>query len=165
MFIVEDLLSLFHSGLHSRESAADILSLNQLTAAQGLLLTPMMASSLIKARDKALIAAGRLEMYGGVMKKLILAFCDSPFFDLSLAEETFCELIETFYLLKSETFDMLSDDALVHAMRELFDTCHGCIQTLKDAAFDQLIRRAHGVELEKEEGGQADEDKNGSIDA
>ena len=166
MGAVEELLSLFHGGLHSRESAMDILSLNHITVERGLVLTPMTATSLIKARDKALVAAGRLEMYGGVMKKLIRAFYDSPYFDIGLAEETFCELIETFYLLKSETFDTLSDDSLVHVMRELFDNpCHGCMQALYDAAFDQLIRRTHGAEVEKEEGEQADEDNEGSNDA
>lgn len=155
---MEKLLSLIHSEMHSRESAMDILSLNQITAAQGLMITPLMAASLMQAREKALEAAGRLEMYGGVMKKLILGFYDSPYFDVSLAEETFCELIEIFYFLKSETCDTLCDNALIQILREIFDNpCRGSMQALQDAAFDHLVRRAHGAHLYHEEGAQADE--------
>ena len=144
---MDELISLFQSGLPDRESAADILSVNRQTAVHGLVFTPAQAASLVAARERALSSAGRLELNGGVIKKLILAFCASPYFDVELAEEILCPLLETFYLLKNETFDALSDDALIAFMRELFDgACKGCMELMQDAAFEQLIRRAHGAD-------------------
>ncbi len=149
---MDELISLFQSGLPSRESAADILSVNRQTARHGLVFTPRQAASLVAARERALSATGRLELAGGVIKKLILAFCDSPYFDAELAEETLCPLLETFYQLKNETFDAFSDDTLIAVLRELFDgACKGCMDVLQDAAFEQLIRRAHGANDCKEE--------------
>lgn len=156
---MEELLALLQGGLHSRESVQDILSVNQETAKHGIVFTPRQAAALMNARDRALHASGRLELYGGVMKKLILAFIGSPYFERDLQEETLCALIETFYLLKSETFDALSDDELIAAMRELFDgACRGCIELMQDAAYEQLVRRAHGAVHAGDEEGEEQND-------
>ncbi len=157
---MDDLLALVHSAVIRRENVADILGVNDTTSQAGLVFSPGQAAALLEARDLALAGSGRLELGTGVVKKLILAFYDSPFFFRERAVDTLESLTDTFYQLKNETFDTLSDDELIRFLREHFDgECQGSLTMLRDAAFEQLVRQAHGAAREDErEDGWEDSD-------
>jgi hypothetical protein len=143
---MEDLMVLFQGSALRRESISDILEVNGTTAQTGLVFLPRQAAALLKARDLALEGSGRLELGGGMVKKLILAFYDSPFFQNGQAVETLESLLEIFYQLKNETFDTLGDDELIAFLRNRFDgECRGSMELLRDAAFHHLSRVIHGA--------------------
>ena len=146
---MDDLLALFQCSLLKRENVSDILAVNGTTAQAGLVFSPGQAVALLKARGQALHDSGRLELKGGIVKKLILAFYDSPFFLKEQAVDTLEALLDVFYHLKNETFDSLGDDELIGFLRERFDgECQGSLERLRDEAFDGLARKIHGAARE-----------------
>lgn len=58
---------------------SEIVKCNEITLRYGLMLTPAEAKELVATRAKALSDNGRIEFAGGVVNKLIIKFCDSPF--------------------------------------------------------------------------------------
>ena len=50
------------------------------------------------------------------IKKLIEAFCDSPYIMQSNYEETLEELQDIFYFFKGEAMEQISDDELIEFM-------------------------------------------------
>lgn len=156
---MDDLMMLFQGSLIRRESVSDILSVNSTTVQTGLVFTPRQALALLQARDRALMDSGRMEFGSGIVKKLILAFYDSLFFQNGQAVDTLESLLEIFYHMKNETFDTLCDDELIDFLRERFDgECQGSMDLLRDDAFRHLARVAHGAAMEE---GEAEENEEG----
>jgi hypothetical protein len=58
---------------------AEIVKLNQMTERYGLTLTHAQAVELVETRSLALSDSKRIELGGGIIDKIITAFCDSPF--------------------------------------------------------------------------------------
>jgi hypothetical protein len=153
---MDDLMALFQGSLIRRESVADILAVNGTTDQMGLVFTPRQAAALIQARDRALSLSGRLELGGGMVKKLILAFYDSPFFQNGQAVDILESLLEIFYYMKDETFDTIGDDELITFLRERFDgDCRGSLELLRDEAIHHLAAMVHGAIRED---GEAEDD-------
>ena len=149
---INHLLALFQGSLIRRESVSDILDVNEATAQTGLIFTPQQAVTLLQARDDALSDSGRLELGSGMVKRLILAFSESPFFQNGQAVDILSELMDLFYHLKNETFDLLSDSELLCFLRELYDgECRGSLALLRDAAINRLARVIHGAPQEDKE--------------
>ena len=154
---MDELLVLFRGSALSRETVSDILEVNETTAQTGLVFSPRQAAALLQARDRALSGSGRLELGGGMLKKLIMAFYDSPFFENGQAVDTLESLLEIFYQMKNETFDTLGDDELIVFLKDRYDgECRGSLELLRDAAFSHLSRVIHGAagndgETEEEE--------------
>lgn len=143
---MDDLMMLFKGTALRRESISDILKVNGTTAQTGLVLSPRQAAALLQARDRALEGSGRLELGGGMVKKLILAFYDSPFFQNGQALDMLESLLEIFYHMKNDTFDTLGDDELIVFLRNRFDgECRGSMELLRDSAFNHLSRVTHGA--------------------
>ena len=154
---MDELLVLFRGSALSRETVSDILEVNETTSQTGLVFSPRQAAALLQARDRALSGSGRLELGGGMLKKLIMAFYDSPFFENGQAVDTLESLLEIFYQMKNETFDTLGDDELIVFLKDRYDgECRGSLELLRDAAFSHLSRVIHGAtgndgETEEEE--------------
>ena len=55
------------------------------------------------------------------IKKLIEAFCDSPYIMQSNYEETLEELQDIFYFFKGEAMEQIADDELIEFMKKSFD--------------------------------------------
>ena len=65
------------------------------------------------------------------IKKLIEAFCDSPYINQENYAETLYELIEIFYEYKNETMDLITDGELIEFMKISFDgICQGDLEYL-----------------------------------
>lgn len=99
----------------------DLQICNRMTEGCGLALSPTQMRSLAERRVEALRATDRVEFGEGILKKLILAFRDSPYLSQQTYEETLTELQDLFYQLKNETRDHLSDDELIEKMKTAFD--------------------------------------------
>lgn len=70
---------------------------------------------------------GRIEFAGGILPKLIYAFCDSPYIQQENYESTLAELQEAFYYFKSESLEQFTDDELIEFMVKVFNgRAQGC---------------------------------------
>lgn len=139
-------LSLFSGGfpqaLLQKQAIHEVLKYNDVSAKYGLVLTETQAMALVETRAFALQESGRIEFGGGIIDKLIFAFCDSPYITAPHYEETLHDLIETFYYYKNETLDRISDDDLIQYMKQAFDgTCQGSMDLLAGREMEALAQR------------------------
>lgn len=117
--------SLTDSPAQLTAAAKELAESNRISQKFGLTLSPTEASMLVQSRAEALRETGRIEFGGGTLKKLALAFCDSPFIQQSDWANTLSRLQAIFYELKNETADRLGDDALISRMATRFNGAAG----------------------------------------
>ena len=97
----------------------------------------------MECRKTALKDTGRVEFAGGILPKLIEAFCDSPYIDRENYAETLAQLQEAFYYYKSEAMESFSDDELIGFMAEVFHgRAQGSTEYLIGTSLDALCRYA-----------------------
>ena len=109
----------------------DIETCNLTTEKYGLSLSPRQIQTLLECRSNALKDTGRVEFGQGVLKKLIYAFCDSPYLTQSNYEEALATLQDMFYCFKNESMDTISDDELIEAMKYVFKgRAHGSLECI-----------------------------------
>lgn len=81
------------------------------------------------------------------MPKIIYEFCDSDFVNQDNYIESLIRLQDIFYLFKNEMLDEITDDELIHFMKEQFDTvCYGDLDYLGGTClenFAQAIRAGY----------------------
>lgn len=134
-------LSLLHSDLVEKQAVHEIMKCNDLTAQFGLALTESQALFLVETRSLALKRTGRIEFGGGVIDRIINAFCNSPYLSMHNYEETLHELLEVFYHYKNETLDLMDDDDLIKFMKAAFDgVCQGSLDLLAGRELYRLAR-------------------------
>ena len=122
-------------------AVTEIIKINEITSRYGLTLSPAEALELVQTRAEALKNNGRIEFGGGIINKLIMKFCNSPFLSQFNYAATLNELIETFYYFKNETLDEISDDELLLLMKKYFDhSCQGSIELLQHRELETLAR-------------------------
>lgn len=132
---------------------------NALTEGYGLTLSSAQARALAQRRVEALRATDRVEFGEGVLRKLIFAFRDSPYFCQQNYEETLGELQDIFYHFKNESNEGLSDDELIEFMRSTFNgKAQGSLEYLAGTALDRLCRELRGWEADEDEPWEEDED-------
>lgn len=126
-----------------RQAFIEIEKLNEETMDYGLKLSEENIKLILSTRKEALISSGRVEFGGGIITKIISAFCDSPYIFQYNYVETINDLIETFYYYKNETMEEISDDELIDFMKDYFDDkCQGDLELLK---YKYLEKAAHNV--------------------
>ncbi|MFT8390826.1 MAG: DUF6323 family protein [Sporolactobacillus sp.] len=141
-------LTVWNSALIQKQAVHAILGCNARTAPFGLILTENQAIALEQQRFYALKENGRVEFGGGVIEKLIAAFCDSPYLCQDHYEETLHELLTIFYYYKNETLDLLSDSRLIAEMKQAYNgPCHGSLELLAGDELERLSRdlRSGGI--------------------
>ena len=104
-------------------------------------------------RERALRSAGRVEFGGGILEKLVYAFCDSGCIGASDYAATLCALQELFYGFKN-LCGKLSDDELILAMKLIFESCGGSLERLSDADADDLYAAGTSGSLDKTQFGE-----------
>lgn len=125
----------------SKLAVSEIIKCNEITSQYGVILSPKEALELVETRSVSLSGNGRIEFAGGIINKMILKFCSSPFLSQFNYATTLNELIETFYYFKNETLDELSDDELISLMKKYFDhNCQGCMELLQNRELETLAR-------------------------
>lgn len=137
---MQELQAWFHP-VQMEQTKAELMQCNQLTERYGLSLTEAEMEQLALRRVEALHASGRVEFGPGILEKLALAFCDSPYLEQAAYAETLAELQELFYAFKTECMERVSDDALVEAMRLIYnEAVHGDLTRLADTDRDTIYR-------------------------
>lgn len=114
----------------------------------GLSLSEKDMELILSERKEALKTQKRVEFGEGIVSKIIYEFCDSSFIDQSNYADTIMRLQDIFYLYKNEMLDEITDDELLHFMREQFETvCSGDLDYLEGTCLDifaQAIRAGYG---------------------
>lgn len=119
--------------LQHQNQLTKVLETNCRTEAFGLTLSEADAELILEERGRALKEQRRVEFGTGIAEKLIYEFCDSDFIDQSNYVETILRLQEIFYLYKNEMQDELTDDELLHVMKEQFENlCLGDLDFLEE---------------------------------
>ena len=132
------------------QTAAELRECNELTVQFGLSLSEQQIQSLVEKRFEALKNTGRIEFGQGILKKLIIEFCDSPYITQENYEDTILELQDSFYYFKNESNDMISDEELISFMKHHFDgICQGSLEYLSDMTLEGLCRNTrYGYETD-----------------
>jgi len=133
--------SLISNAIINKLAITEIINCNEITYQYGLVLSQEEALDLVETRAIALSSNGRIEFAGGIINKLIIEFCDSPYLSQFNYSETLNELVETFYYFKNETLDEIGDDELISLMKTYFDqNCQGSIELLQNRELENYAR-------------------------
>lgn len=136
--------ALMGNAMMQEQQADTILACNEKTAVYGLVLTAPQALALANTWADTLKKTGRIEFGSGVIDRLLLAFCDSPYISRANYEDTLHELIDLFYSFKNETADLVGDDDLIGYMKRAFnEECRGSLELLAGDALPALARRVN----------------------
>lgn len=141
---MEDMLALLRAqGAPAADGRQAILACNEVSARYGLTLTGQEAEELLEGRSAALRAAGRVELGGGILPRLIRVFCSSPYLDRDNYAAALGELQEVFYYYKSECFDRFTDVELLELMAAVFNgRAQGSVDFLAGTSLEALCRYA-----------------------
>lgn len=127
--------------LGGENQLAMVMDTNQYTKQFGVVLSNEDAEILCQSRKRNLREEERVEFGGGILPKLIFAFCDSPYLYQDNYVESLERLQEIFYLYKNESLDELTDDELVEYMcREFHGICQGSLDYLEDTVLENFAR-------------------------
>ncbi len=133
--------------LQQQNQVTKVLETNQKTAQFGLSLTAQDAELILEERKNVLKEQKRVEFGQGIVPKIIFEFCDSDYIDQNNYVNTIVRLQEIFYLYKNEMQDEITDDELLHLMKEQFEKlCFGDLEYLEGtclANFAQAIRAGY----------------------
>lgn len=125
-----------------------IMKTNRKTESFGLVLSGQDAALLLSERTNALRQEQRVEFGESITEKIIYEFCDSDFINQNNYVDTIIRLQEIFYSYKNEMLDEITDDELLHFMKEQFETtCFGDLDYLEGTCltiFSQAVRAGYG---------------------
>ena len=134
-------ISLVLQDIQKKQAVIELKKCNELTLKYGLTLSNEDINELIENRFKSLKDTGRIEFSEGVLKKIIEAFCDSPYIMQENYKDTLLELQESFYFFKNEAMDQRADDELIEFMKIHFDgECQGSLEYLSGTNLEELCR-------------------------
>ena len=147
---MEELFPMNPVSLQKLQTAEELRECNDYSIKYGLYLSEAQIGELVEKRFEALRDTGRIEFGQGILKKLISAFCDSPYLTQETYEETILELLDSFYYFKNESEDRIPDDELIAFMKRHFDTvCQGSMEYLTGTTLEDLCRNTrYGYETD-----------------
>lgn len=136
---MEDLMPL--QQLQLSRAKEELRCCEDLNRLHGLVLTEADITELVEFRGQALRSTGRVEFGGGILPKLVRAFCSSPFVDRDNYAATLADLQDAFYYFKNESDDRLSDDELIEFMATVFNgQAQGSTDYLTTISLEDLCR-------------------------
>jgi hypothetical protein len=142
--------------LITQSGSVDIARCNETAVKFGIRLNESDAKALLNARAKALRRTGRVEFTGGIIEKLVFAFCDSPYLEQDGFAEAIEELIDIFYEYKNDSLDEVDDDEAIAMMKRLFDDeCAGNVDALRD----DMGASARNIRYGREDGEDNDDEE------
>ncbi|GKU24150.1 DUF6323 family protein [Clostridium folliculivorans] len=137
---MEKSLMFMKNSILTKQTLSEIQQINEETLEYGLKLSENDIKAILETRNNALSSNGRVEFGGGLVKKIITAFCDSPFIHQQNYVESITDLVDAFYYFKNETLEEISDDDLIEFMKECFnDKCQGDLDLLRYRYLYQLV--------------------------
>lgn len=124
-----------------------LMETNQYTEKFGLTLSEEEAELLVQERAASLRRHRRVEFGEGILPRILYEFCDSDYLEQENYVETMGRLQDIFFLYKNEMQDELSDDELLHFMKEQFEEiCYGDLDYLEGTCleiFAQAVRAGY----------------------
>lgn len=133
--------------LQEQNQLSKVVKTNETTEQFGLSLTEQDAELILKERKNSLAEQKRIEFGEGIATKIIYEFCDSDYIHQSNYVDTIIRLQEIFYLYKNEMQDEITDDELLHLMKEQFENlCFGDLDYLEStclASFAEAVRAGY----------------------
>lgn len=145
--------------LMRQEKKLDKLTETNKTAERfGLVLSRQEALMIAEEEKNILKEQKRIEMGEGIAARIIYEFCDSAYIDQSSYVETVIRLQEIFYLYKNEMQDEISDEELLHLMKEFFENiCFGDLDYLEGTCLSDFARAVRaGYDGYKRNGGRGE---------
>ena len=134
--------------LQEQNQLSKVIKTNETTKQYGLSLTEQDAKWILEERKNSLAEQKRIEFGEVIATKIIYEFCDSDYIHQSNYVDTIIRLQEIFYLYKNEMQDEITDDELLHLMKEQFENlCFGDLDYLEStclANFAEAIRAGYG---------------------
>ena len=115
--------------------------MNQYTERYGLSLTEEDAGLLVQERTNSLREQRRVEFGERILPAMIREFCDSEYVTQDNYVETLIRLQDIFYLYKNEMQDEITDEELLHFMKEQFESvCFGDMEYLEGTCLELFSR-------------------------
>lgn len=143
MFVYKNIIPLFQK----QNMLEKVIETNQITQQFGLILCEQEVELILEERNNTLREQKRVEFGITIITKIIYEFCDSDFITSDNYVETIIRLQEIFYLYKNEMNDEITDDELLHFMKEQFEMiCFGDLDYLEGTClnnFAQAIRAGY----------------------
>lgn len=134
--------------LQQKEQLSKVMGTNEITKRYGLALSEQEAQLILEEQKGALKKYQRAEFGTGITSKIIYEFCDSSYIDQNSYVDTIIRLQEIFYQYKNEMLDEITDDELLHLMKEQFELiCYGDLDYLEGTCLDhfaQAVRAGYG---------------------
>jgi len=131
------------SAVNTENAKNEIRLCNEETTRYGLMLNEEQIADLVECRKEALAGSGRVEFGGGILPKLIRAFCDSPYMEKDSYADTLAQLQEAFYYYKTESEDLYKDDELIEFMVSVYNgRAQGSAEYLIGTGLEELARYA-----------------------
>ncbi len=127
--------------MQQKNQIAKVMEAGQAGIGYGLSLSEEEAKLIVEARTHALGQERRVEFGEGIAPRIIYEFCDSDFISQDEYALTIIRLQDIFYLYKNETQDELTDEELLHFMKEQFETvCFGDLDYLEGTCLNIFPR-------------------------
>ena len=127
--------------LQSQNQLAKVMETNRTTEKWGLVLNEQEAKLILEERAHALRQERRVEFGPGIAEKVIYEFCNSDFINQENYVDTIIRIQEIFYLYKNEMQDEITDDELLHLMKEQFENlCYGDLDYLEGTCLDNFAQ-------------------------
>ena len=127
--------------------STQLLLTNQYTQQYGLVLTQEDTELILEGRKNALQEQRRVEFGESILPRIIFEFCDSAYIRQDNYTQTLLRLQEIFFLYKNEMEDEITDDELLHFMKEQLETiCYGDLEYLEGTCltgFAEAIRAGY----------------------
>ena len=125
-----------------------VIETNQYTKRFGLSLSKQDAEMILENQKTVLREQRRFEFGESILTKIIYEFCDSDYIDGDNYADTIMRLQEIFYLYKNEMNDEITDDELIHIMKDQYELlCFGDLDYLENTClsdFAAAIRAGYG---------------------
>lgn len=133
--------------MNSKLWLEQVQKINQYTKRFGLTLSKEDGELLLQEKNHILKTEGRVEFGESILPQIIYTFCDSSFISQKDYVEALIRLQEIFYMYKNEMQDEITDDELLHFMKEQFETvCYGDFNYLESTCLDifaQAVRAGY----------------------
>ena len=122
---------------------AQLVDLNAKANNYGLAITESVAREIAAYRRKALIENGRAEIKSDAVARLTSAFLETRYINQEDFAQAMGEIIDLFYLIKTETENTISDDDLIGEMLDTFQNnpCYGSIEHMQTKGLEKILRR------------------------
>jgi hypothetical protein len=134
--------------LQEKNQLNQVIKTNESTERFGLSLTEQDAKLILEEQKNSLAEQKRIEFGEGIVTKIIYEFCDSAYIHQNDYVDTIIRLQEIFYLYKNEMRDEITDDELLHLIKEQFENlCFGDLDYLENTClvhFAEAIRAGYG---------------------